>query len=230
LNREVLKEDASNLIGLLCGRVHYAPEKWIAFDNDLLRHPWETGLVEVNFNQNSVVLHGPDFGKLTKWKNSKAHSWSAVGFPRAQLILQAQARVMYVLCEVVSQLVNNLPPSSRHDHVSLSDTQDEFAEFTEKHLRLIYPHSPLFDIEKLSVMADTRLIQSRDHLWQLQTDPLYMMRYMNLVDEGKYSTSADTGTLVKESIISMYVEHDTWVFRYWEWVVHEVEALKVRHR
>lgn len=54
-------------------------------------------------------MHGSDYGKVVPWDKDAAHPWDIVGFPRAQLILEAQRHLMQVLRGVVERLTEDLP-------------------------------------------------------------------------------------------------------------------------
>lgn len=108
LNLEALSANPLRLLGLLYNRVQYSPEQWAPYDSFLLNDQWLLGSLELTYNGQCVVMHGPDYGKLKKWKADEAHSWSTIGFPRGILILEAQEKLLKFLRKSIVLLLNGL--------------------------------------------------------------------------------------------------------------------------
>lgn len=76
------------MIGLLHGRVRYTPEEWAAFDNFQLNTPWEGGAFALGFCSDCVVMHGPNYGRITTWDKTAAERLDIMGFPRGRLVIE----------------------------------------------------------------------------------------------------------------------------------------------
>ncbi|KUJ23767.1 uncharacterized protein LY89DRAFT_712776 [Mollisia scopiformis] len=81
----------------------------------------------------------------------------------------------------------------------------------------------IFDIDRLSIISQTRFALAQDHLSQLQTDPAYMQRYTKLILEAKYDKCATD----PYSICAMDLDFDCWSARHWGWIDEEVSKLKM---
>ena len=62
-------------------------------------------------------MHGPRFGDVVDWSASEAHRFDILGFPRARLVLEAQALLMRVLYKIARGILSesddvNSPPST----------------------------------------------------------------------------------------------------------------------
>lgn len=109
LDQDTLSEDPLRLLSLLHVRSAFQPEEWVMFDK------WHVTLAEYHivlipeFNENCVVMEGPDYGKLVPWEEEKAHSWQIVGYCKARQILTAQKRIMHFLRKMMDALVGDQP-------------------------------------------------------------------------------------------------------------------------
>lgn len=228
INLEALTEDAGRLIGLLQSRLKHSAVDWCPYDNSLPKFPWECGSVDVYYNDNCVIMYGEKYGQLTGWKAAEAHKWNTVGFPRAVLILEAQAKVMKFLRRMVEKLSADLAKDEPQNW-----TADQGVRFKTLHsieigsafLNQAYFTCPSFDIVKLSSIAKARVDLTEDHLWQLQTNPDYLRGYIGLMAIWKRSFKSFEWN--PYSITAMDLMHDTWTTRYWDWIALEVEELQV---
>ncbi|KAF2451954.1 hypothetical protein P171DRAFT_468363 [Karstenula rhodostoma CBS 690.94] len=96
--------DPAVFIALLQYRTQSSPAEWASFDHQQLTVPWGSGLFDVHFNSQSVVMFGEDYGKLTPWEKEAAHRVDIIGFPRGRLILEAQSYLMSFLHKVVEEI------------------------------------------------------------------------------------------------------------------------------
>ncbi|KAF1849227.1 uncharacterized protein K460DRAFT_279546 [Cucurbitaria berberidis CBS 394.84] len=182
-----LSKNPSTLIGLLNTRAKNPVEEWAPFDHNQLRNSWGQGLFDSHFNVGAVILHGPNYGTLTKWEAQAAHRFDQVGFPRAQLIIEAQATLLRFLRQVVEKLLTGLP-----DGASASATKwDAFIESGLKmegdtvrwssFVNQPFTAPPRFDVDNLVSQVSARCESTNDHLWLLQTEPSYFKRYMHKI-------------------------------------------------
>ncbi|KAG4438579.1 hypothetical protein IFR05_005954 [Cadophora sp. M221] len=236
VNLEALTTDPTKLLNLLYCRTKYSPEQWAPYDNFLLNGQWWQGAFDLTYNRGCVVMHGVNYGTWTQWETVNAHNWSIIGFPKAMLILETQQKLLGFLKEVVGKLVEGL---SREDSSPQSNNFIEALEQGPKRLRvgnvqstqfespyLNQPFSapPIFDIEALLSIAQTRLDMHGDHLWLLQTDPSFMRRYSEAVLAGGLSEN-----LTKHNkpvyVTNHILQDETW-FWSWEWIVEQLQILK----
>lgn len=64
---------------------------------------------------------------------------------------------------------------------------------------------------------------AEDHLTQLQTDPAYMRRYVQLIMEAEFSRLPDAQSY---SMCVTDIDYDAWAIRHWGWICEEVAELK----
>lgn len=194
LNLETLRFDPARLLNILYNRVKYSPEQWAPFDNYLLDKQWKIGSLKTSYNRNCVVMHGPDFGKLTPWQGRSAHAGDIIGFPRAVLVLEGQMKLSEVLKAIVEKLVEgievgkDLSTFSQVLELGLKKPTDSSSciEFASIFLNQPFSAPPTFSIQSLLAISQAQVDLHADHLWLLQTDPMSLRRYSNLVLEGGF--------------------------------------------
>jgi hypothetical protein len=70
------------LLRLLYLRTQYGPEVWLPFDTTEARGAWKSGLVDSEYADNSVVMYGAEYGKLTHWTlyvRTEGRQWGTRG-------------------------------------------------------------------------------------------------------------------------------------------------------
>ncbi|KAK4547252.1 hypothetical protein LTR36_000907 [Oleoguttula mirabilis] len=103
-----LSQDASQLLKLLQNKSHFEPAEWVMFDHDQVRLMFDTTCcVPIAYNPHCVSMRPDSFGQLVEWERDPAHSFAIIGYPRARLILQAQAEVSTFLRRVTALLLEN---------------------------------------------------------------------------------------------------------------------------
>ncbi|PVH76843.1 hypothetical protein DL98DRAFT_281495 [Cadophora sp. DSE1049] len=90
LDVESLQKEPARLLGLIYNRARFSAEEWAPHDNENLHFGFHQGFFVINFSELCVVMHGDDYGKMVPWENGAAHRLDIIGFPRGQLILEAQ--------------------------------------------------------------------------------------------------------------------------------------------
>ncbi|CAJ2506141.1 Uu.00g002710.m01.CDS01 [Anthostomella pinea] len=106
LGKDQLKSDPGMLLSLLHNRTHHAPEEWAMFDARQMQLRWEFGLLDTRgFSATCVVMHGTQYGRIVGFDREATHRCDQFGFPRARLILDAQARLLKFLRSVAVQLL-----------------------------------------------------------------------------------------------------------------------------
>ncbi|KAN0092460.1 hypothetical protein V8E51_018307 [Hyaloscypha variabilis] len=230
VNLEALSQDPARFLNLLMNRINYSPQDWAPYDSHLLRLPWNTGAFERYFNQNCVVMQGPNYGSsLVPW-SQLAHTWEIIGFPRAQLILEAQKELMKILrgvVEIILRSAINNTPSAELGLFGLSAMKfnhTSTCNFTSGYLNQPFSEPPLFDITKLLSIAQTRRDTAGDHVWLLQTDSQYARHWISMIGNIEYCEIEKSKN--KYAFIAREFYHDVHTFWSWKWLVEEVENVE----
>ena len=108
LNVEELKKDPFKLFALLHTRTKFPPSDWVSFDLKQTARSWFEGNPEVDYANYCVILYGPKYGNVAQWTREEAHRWDIAGFPRAQLILEAQSLLMTFLKKIVDIILDGI--------------------------------------------------------------------------------------------------------------------------
>ncbi|KAF8858232.1 hypothetical protein BDZ45DRAFT_786060 [Acephala macrosclerotiorum] len=210
---ENLLEDPSRIINLLHHRSMYSPSDLAAFDSRQIQFAWTTGVLETAFNKGSIVMYGERYGRLVPWDETAAHRGDTVGLPRGQLILEAQTYSMAVCRGLVEHLVEGLPrdvqpaPSIGMNLATHHAGVEQVSSYSDE----AFSVSPRFDLNKLSIICRTRLNMAGDHFSQLQTDPAYMRRYVQLTLESEYSSLPEKHAYV---MCATDIDYDGWTSRH----------------
>lgn len=136
-------------------------------------------------------MYGPRYGELVDWQAGPAHRADILGFPRALLVLEAQAYLMGILRKIVDKTLESAdlskPATSEKwkSVINLGFKQSGMVEFWSPYTNQAYSAPPVFDIDKLLSIVQTRLDAANDHLWFLQTEPAYMRRYIRILFQGE---------------------------------------------
>ncbi|KAF7945162.1 hypothetical protein EAE96_009941 [Botrytis aclada] len=237
INLEGLTENPAMFLSLLQNRTQYSPEQWAPYDNSILDKHWDLGSLALDYNSHSIILAGSAYGTLTQWNGEEAHIWTSVGFPRAILILEAQAHLLLFLRSTVEQILGSTTGYSMESQISsldeifkcgsttLNGKFDHIPGVTSCYLNRSFSAPPTFDIDFLLNIAKTRVALQGDHLRSLQTNPSYARRYIELVMASNIAKSL--GNHHKFIIASsVRLMHDIVMFWSWGWIVDEVEKLK----
>ncbi|KAG9591955.1 hypothetical protein KCU77_g6730, partial [Aureobasidium melanogenum] len=178
---ETLSEDPLLLLALLHHRTVNELEKWISFDSANVVLAECFGSIDHVFNAQCVVVQGPDFGKLVKWKAQQMHRREIMGFTKAYFVFTAQNRMIAFLRRVVSGLLaeaNEAPIYEIHPKWSqLIDTDfSRFGTTSRWSTDSIKPFSapPSFNPKEVIELITSRHRAVRDEIELLQTDPAYV--------------------------------------------------------
>ncbi|THX37572.1 hypothetical protein D6D10_05775 [Aureobasidium pullulans] len=187
-----LKSNPSVLLGLIHNRVHYSPQQWVAFDNDMIRQGWSNGtLGKDHCGQYCVVMQGTDYGRLVSWNKEAAERWDIVGYPRARLIIEAQALMLSRLRSIVDLILEGIPADSIaasdkwQDMARAGSKQSNHIELWSDYINQPFSSPPRFDVDYYCSVAQARMQASQDHLWLLQTDPSYARRFIRVMATGE---------------------------------------------
>ncbi|KAL2826764.1 hypothetical protein BJY01DRAFT_143263 [Aspergillus pseudoustus] len=235
LNVEVLKSNPSVLFALLLYRVAYAPHHWAAFDSAQLTLSWATGHFDIDFSDKCVVMHGPRYGTLVRWEKEAAHRADLLGFPRAILVLEAQAYLMDVLGSIVEHILDGvdrtLPPRNQKWKQLIANAAFRETGVVESWSRYTHqPFSPPPDLNSdyLLSLARTRREATGDHLRYLQCDIPYLRRYMKILfstEIFKKSSDSQKAVLLASRIHSEIGSH-----QWWSWIEAECKHVDAMRR
>ena len=222
LNVPTLAKDPFTLLGLLQTRASSPFEDWAVFDNDQLTLNWNCGFLDVNFNRGCVILYGPDYGKLKRWDADLAHRRDAMGFPRAQLLLEAQATLLRILRHIMTKGLERMSSSAaipQGIHLLMDllssgriSSRTDVAWSSYVHQPSSAP--PRLNFAALTSEVRTRLDDIHDHLWLLQTEPVYLRRYLRLIGQ---ATSVDAHRNTDWGTEILLAEVKAIVDTYWFW-------------
>jgi hypothetical protein len=181
LDSETLADDPLLLLSLLHNRTAHDPEEWVLFDDWNMDLAERFGIVKQLFNTHCVVMEGPEFGKLVKWKKEESHRYQIVGFAKAFNILLAQQKMMRFLRSCVEMLFLDIeaPPILAIQPKWEGLIALEFSRFTHTSMwstEFVKPFScpPNFDVANIADLVESRHALLKDDLDQLLTDPSHL--------------------------------------------------------
>jgi hypothetical protein len=238
LNVEVLKTNPAVLFALLHYRTAYSPEHWAAFDSGQLNLTWAAGFLDVDFSAKCVVMYGQRYGSLVDWDENAAHQADILGFPRASLVLEAQAYLMEVLSSIVTSILDGVdlaqPPRIDKWKSLISNAafrETGVVEFWSPYINQAFSPPPQFDSKYLVSLAKTRLDATGDHLWHLQCDAAYMRRYLKIMFATEvFKKASDSG---KGQMLVERIRFEVRSHHWWRWIEMEcrnVDAARDRFR
>ena len=153
------------------------------FDSAQLSNAYAIGSLEVRFNPNCVIMHGPKYGALTPWNKEAAHAWDIVGWPRGHLILEAQSLLMRFLRTFVDILLDGYTGEGGcgqwHKTLLQGAKTSDGQEFRSSYNRQAFSAPARFNPMELLELAQSRLAAGEDELELLQTGPAYTLSQIN---------------------------------------------------
>ena len=232
LSLEVLKTNPVVLLALLHYRTVYPPQDWAPYDSRQLTVSWACGHFDVEYSRKHAVMYGPRYGELVDWQAGPAHRADILGFPRALLVLEAQAYLTGILRKIVDKILESVdlskPVTSEKwkSVINLGFKQSGTVESWSPYTNQAYSAPPVFDIDKLLAIIQTRLDAASDHIWFLQTEPAYMRRYIKILFQGEFFKLVDPDEVGLLLVKELFQDLKTcW---WWQWV--KIEAKYVKHR
>ena len=235
LSVEALKTNPNMLFALLNYRTRFSPQDWAAFDCRQIDLSWARGWLDVDYSAICIVMYGPRYGDFVDWEAGAAHRGDILGFPRARLVVEAQAYLMETLCKIVEKILDGFiyTQTVRTKKWTELITTEGFTRTGEIEHWSVYTNQafsapPILDIGYLISLAKTRLDAMGDHLWDLQCDGAYMRRHIkSLVDTKTYKEVSNT--LAGAFLFSSF---DSEVFNYywWRWIEIECRHVEDMHK
>lgn len=237
LDVESLKEDPARLLGLLNNRTRFSPEDWASHDNEVLMFGYNQGFLAIDYNPLCVVMTGSKYGELVPWDESAAHRLDIIGFPRAQLILEAQAVLLTFLVQVVEGLVEGLEsrPTAEgvvHDANKAQIPKLEFRrsgrlETWSSYTNQPFSEPPRFDIDALIATARAKAKETDDHLWLMQTDAPYLRRVLRTAAQAipiHHNLINGEQEAHLQTLLEINLDASTQAL--WQWILEDCETIK----
>ena len=180
---ETLSHDYMSLLALLYYRSAFDIADWVMHDFEHLRVGFNWTMGPPVFNPHCVIMYGKHLGRLIPWNEQSAHRYDIIGFPRAVLILEAQATLFAFLRKTVEIMLEPSAQGATAGHQQWDVlVQSDFGIIGPKPLvsrRLeAFRSPPKLDmaaiVESLAFQVDILF----DELWLQQTDPLYFRTHL----------------------------------------------------
>ncbi|KAI0808680.1 hypothetical protein GGR55DRAFT_180431 [Xylaria sp. FL0064] len=226
---ETLKSHPHILFALLHYRTQYPPQAWAAFNIKQLDFGWKRAHFQVHFSRTWVLVHGPRYGELVDWDHSVSQSPGTLGFPKAELLFEAQAYLVAVLRDLVLRVlidVDENVPARTSKWRELTETRNfrcpnEIELWSSSTFPAFSP-PPKFELHRVISLAGARLDTVKDHLWQLQCNPAYMRRQLKLF----LGTKANSDPKRRSRLsFFMYLKSEVFSYMMWRWI--EIECKKI---
>lgn len=233
LSLEVLKMNPAVLFALLHNRTAYSPQDWAPSDGRQLILSWACGHFDVEFSPKCVIMYGPRYGELVDWEAAQAHRADILGFPKARLILEAQAYLLSglrrVVCKILEGVDLNQPGSSEKWKLmtNLGFRHSNEVELWSPYTNQAFSAPPAFSIDKLLSIVQVRLEAQNDHLFFLQTEPAYMRRYIRVLCQGEFYKAIHKDAA--GAILTTAIFKDVLSYWQWSWIKDECEHVKSVH-
>ena len=230
LSLEVLKMNPMILFALLHNRTAYPLHDWATFDGRQLILSWAMGYFDLKYSAKCVIMYGPRYGELVDWQAGSAHRADIIGFPKACLILEGQAYLMGALRKIVDKILEGVDlskpatPEKWKLMTKLGFRHTNEVELWSPYTNQAFSAPPVFSIDNLISIAQTRLDALADHLWFLQTEPPYMRRYIRLLCQGEFYRTVDKDAA--GALLSTQLFQD--VSTYWRWIWIKSECMYVK--
>lgn len=234
LGLDTLKDNPAFMYALMHYRTTYSLENWASFDLHQFRNPWKLGLISIDLSPMCVVVHGTEYGKLVSFDAASVHRGDAVGFPRAQLLLEAQANLMQLLVKVFDLTLEganlNNPSSTKWSAMCQEGfrSSGDVAQWSS-YSNQAFSSPPTLDLDSIVSAAQIRFDAAADHLALLQTDPAYVRRYIRIMMQGAIfkSLPKTDAFMAVDRQIGFEIQSMYW----WFCIKEEAEHTRdVRHR
>ncbi|KAF2503019.1 hypothetical protein BU16DRAFT_576900 [Lophium mytilinum] len=236
LSVEGLKSDPALFLSLLHNRAHYHPQEWAPYDSRQFVVPWFQGFMYPEFSDLCVSVQGTHYGETANFDAAAAHRADIIGFPRGRLIMEAQGRLMKFLRNLVTEILDGVDlgkPGSSSKWIEL--TQGGFKQSGSLEVWSPFTHQPfsappVFNIDALLAIAQSRVEAMGDHLWLLQTDSKYLSRHLKIVrDCAVYKNPALRDPNVVGIGLAGEIFQDFHEYLWWQWVLVECRNVQEQY-
>jgi hypothetical protein len=180
---ETLSQDPMSLFVLLHYRSDSDIADWVMHDSEQLKAGFNWTMGPPVFNPHCVIMYGTHLGRLIPWNKHSAHRHDIIGYPKAVLILEAQAALFAFLRKMVKILLEPSLQEATAGHQQWDVlVQSDFGRIGPIPLLCRRteafrspPQLDMADIVK-SLIEQTDVIS--DELWLLQTDSAYFHAHL----------------------------------------------------
>ena len=190
-NLEELSIKPDNLLHLLHSRTAHSYQSFVPMDTEWHRSEYNKIMFGLSFNAHCIVMTpGPHFGTLTLFDPEAAHEWRIVGFPRAQLTRRAQALLYERLRNVVETVLADTTRSQGKTgqwkvFIDSGCRIDPSIEPPSWYITRPFDKPPTVNAARFHAIAKAQRQYADDHLWLLQTDPMYLQSHVRTLKMGK---------------------------------------------
>jgi hypothetical protein len=189
-----------------------------------MRQGWALGWFDLEYcGKYCVVMHGVDYGKLVPWNKEAAERWDIVGYPRALLVIEAQALMFSRLRAIVDLILegvdrNTMGASDKwQEMVRAGFKQSSNIELWSDYANQPFSAPPKFDVDHYCSIAKARMQAVHDHLWLLQTDASYFRRFVKVLAVGEVYRTAWRHVLIAKDIHLAVEDYMIWRALYADW-------------
>ncbi|KAI7199586.1 hypothetical protein KC343_g8572 [Hortaea werneckii] len=215
LNLESLMDDRSRILSLLHYRAAYKLEDWVMFDSFQAHRAAKGGNLSREYNENCVIMFGERYGDLVKWHREQCHRWNFIGYPRAIIVLKAQASLFGFLRKLTDDIVpsNSTAVAGNSEWMSLVSRGFKAANQNEcwsAFSNQPFSAPPTLNPAEISRKVLARLQAAEDHLRFLQTDPAYFHRLIAMHRKGehsKHTSSDDVWASIAQCMVVLPIAH-----------------------
>jgi len=180
---ETLSHDPMNLLALLHYRSDSDIADWVMHDFEQLKVGFNWTMGPPSFNPHCVIMYGAHLGRLIPWNKQSAHRHDIIGYPRAVLILEAQAALFAFLRKMVEMLLEPglEEATAGHQQWDLL-VQSDFGKIGPTPLVCrrteAFRSPPRLDMAAIVECLHEQRDAMFDELWLLQTDPEYFRDHL----------------------------------------------------
>lgn len=180
---ESLSQDHMSLLALLHYRSDSDITDWVMHDFEQLRIGFNWTFGPPSFNPHCVIMYGIHFGRLIPWNKQSAHRLDIIGYPRAVLILEAQATLFAFLRKTVEILLEPGLQETVSGHQQWDAlVQSDFGKIGPTPLDCrrteAFRSPPRLDMVAIVECLNEQTDVMFDELWLLQTDPEYFRDHL----------------------------------------------------
>lgn len=196
-NAESLQKDPRRLLSLLHFRTKHDFREFVMLEKQEQEMGFKFGALGLDYNSQCVDMSvTPRYGKLTPFNETKAHTWTIVGYPRAKLILDAQVCLygnLRRLCEILIQ-DNNAVRGKKgqwNNFISLGCRSSLSEEQWTPYPNRAFAGPVTLDHGYFCELATSRRAAAEDLMWLLQTDAVYAQHSIRVLSNSVAMNTAD---------------------------------------
>lgn len=165
-------------------------------------------------------MFGDSYGSLVDWEETTAHRADTLGFPRAMLVLEAQAYLMQLLSNIATKILSGVD-SSKPPQISKWQNLVEnnafsgtgVVEYWSAYTNPAFSPPAVFDTKHLLSLARARREATGDHVWYLQCHATYMRRHLKILldmDVYKKASKSHRSLMIVDHIRFEVRNHHLW--------------------